>query len=169
MKHPEQFEEFLACCKTQKIKKIHLAELSLLVNPSAADFGSVLIEFEDCMYFITSKYLADTVEEIDEFCVQRIKSLSEILHEITEDDIYKTLSFEDDDISFVTEMVDKLGYFNGLELKTSNYFLFLAVCCPIIIVKASSNEGLKYFMYSHQFGDEEDSYEENYAVLFPEG
>lgn len=169
MKHPEQFEEFLACCKTQKIKKIHLAELCLLVNPSAADFGSVLIEFEDCMYFITSKYLSDAVEEIDEFCVQKIKSLSEIRHEITEDDIYKTLSFEYDDISFVTEMVDKLGYFNGLELKTSNYYLFLAVSCPNLIVKASNNESLKYFLYSHQFGDGEDSYEENYAELFPEG
>ena len=147
MKHPEQFEEFLACCKTRKIKKIHLAELCLLVNPASADFGSVLIEFEDCLYFITSKYQADAVEEIDEFCVQKIKNLSDICHKITEDDIYKTLSFEEDDISFVTEMVDELGYFNGLELKAGNYYLFLIVSCPDLIITASNNEAMRYILY----------------------
>ena len=79
--------------------------------------------------------------------MQKIKNLSDICHKITEDDIYKTLSFEEDNISFVTELVDELGYFNGLELKTGNYYLFLIVSCPNLIVTASNNEAMRYILY----------------------
>ncbi|MGM9601463.1 MAG: hypothetical protein ACI3W5_07765 [Faecousia sp.] len=169
MNNAEQFEEFLHCLRTQKIKKIHLAELCLLVNPSAADFGSIVIEFENSMYWVTSKYLRDSTEDIDEFCAQKIESLEDIRHEITENDIYKTMAFEDKPISFVTELVDEEGYFNGLEFKTANYFLFLTVSWPCIIVHAANGEELKYLLYSHQFGEGDGSLEDGYVELFPEG
>ena len=55
MNNQEQFAEFLHCCREQRVKRIHLAEPCLIVNSSAGDFGSILIEFEQSNYFITSK------------------------------------------------------------------------------------------------------------------
>lgn len=54
MNNQEQFAEFLHCCREQRVKRIHLAEPCLIVNSSAGDFGSILIEFEQSNYFITS-------------------------------------------------------------------------------------------------------------------
>lgn len=171
MNNQEQFYEFLRCCKEQKVRKIHLAEACLIVNPAAGDFGSVVIEFEHCSYFVTSKYLPHKSEDeyINEFCVQRIQSLADIKGEITEEDIYKTLSFEENIPTFVTEMVDEEGYFNGMEWEMENYFLFMLVDCPCIIVNASFDEGTKYLLYSHQFGDDDTPGRDGYVELFPEG
>lgn len=167
MNHPEQFSEFLACCIQQKIKQLHLAQARLIVNPIAADFGGVIMEFEDCMYFLTSKYLADAPEEVNEFCIQKIKSLADIRNEITEADIYKALAY--DDISFVTEMVDEGGYFNGLELETKDFYLFLLVDCPNLIVRVDNDEELKHDLYPHQFGEWDGKCKETSVILFPEG
>lgn len=112
MNNQEQFAEFLHCCREQRVKRIHLAEPCLIVNSSAGDFGSILIEFEQSNYFITSKYLPHQLEdeEIDEFCVKQYERLADLKNDdLLEADIYKTLSSEDATISFLTEMVDARG------------------------------------------------------------
>ena len=80
MNNQEQFAEFLHCCRKQRVKRIHLAEPCLIVNSSAGDFGSILIEFEQSNYFITSKYLPHQPEdeEIDEFCVKQYERLDDL-------------------------------------------------------------------------------------------
>ena len=118
MNNQEQFAEFLHCCREQRVKRIHLAEPCLIVNSSAGDFGSILIEFEQSNYFITSKYLPHQPEdeEIDEFCVRQYEYLADLKDDdLLETDIYKTLSSEDAPISFLAEMVDAEGFFNGME------------------------------------------------------
>lgn len=174
MIHQEQFEEFLHCCKTQSIKKIHLADVDLIVFPYSGDFGGIVIEFENEMYLLTSKYQVDIGDEtIDEFCVTAMASLSDMPDEIKKYGIYKTLSFQENEAAFVTELVDERGYFCGLELKTKHYFLFLNVSTPIIIVCAAEDEDLKYFLCPHQFGEEPETKQKieasEYSVLFPEG
>lgn len=151
MNNPEQFTEFLTHCKLEKIKRLYLADLYMIVNDSSSDFGSIVIEFEDCMYLLTSKYQHCIDEEINEFRVQKIKSLTDIPHEITDGDIYMTISPKE--ISFVTEMVDEDGYFNGLELKMEDFYLFLFVSYPNIIATSDKVDDLKYLMYPAQFSD----------------
>ena len=172
MKNPEQFAEFLQCCKEQHVKNIQLAEVCLLVNPSSGDFGSILIEFERDKYFISSKYLPHKQEdeEIDEFSVKKFASLDDLKAEdLTEEDLYKTISGREIPISFITEMIDADGYFNGIEWKYGDGYLFFIVCCPAIAVFASGNEELKYVNYPHQFGQGSDDFPEDndYVDLFP--
>lgn len=91
MNNQEQFAEFLYCCREQRVKRIHLAEPCLIVNSSAGDFGSILIEFEQSNYFITSKYLPHQLEdeEIDEFCVKQYERLADLKNDdLLEADIY---------------------------------------------------------------------------------
>lgn len=106
MNNQEQFAEFLHCCREQRVKRIHLAEPCLIVNSSAGDFGSILIEFEQSSYFVTSKYLPHQPEdeEIDEFCVRQYECLADLKDDdLLEADIYKTLSSENAPISFLAE------------------------------------------------------------------
>ena len=159
MNNQEQFAEFLYCCREQRVKRIHLAEPCLIVTSSAGDFGSILIEFEQSNYFITSKYLTHQLEdeEIDEFCVKQYERLADLKNDdLLEADIYKTLSSEDATISFLTEMVDAEGFFNGMEWTYGTDYLFFLVSCPIIIVSARVDEELKHLNYPHQFGEEFD-------------
>lgn len=152
----EQFAEFLRCCREQRVKRIHLAEPCLIINPLAGDFGSVLIEFEQSSYFITSKYLPHRPEddEIDELCVKKYKRIDDLREDdLTEADIYKTLSGDDVFLSFLTEMEDADGYLNGLEWKCGSGYLFFIVSCPSIIVSTAANEETKHLLYPHQFGD----------------
>lgn len=159
MNNQEQFTEFLHCCREQRVKRIHLAEPSLIVNSSAGDFGSILIEFEQSNYFITSKYLPRQPEdeEIDEFCVKQYECLADLKDDdLLETDIYKTLSSEDAPISFLAEMVDAEGFFNGMEWTYGTGYLFFLVSCPAIAVFAGADEELKHLNYPHQFGEEFD-------------
>ena len=159
MNNQEQFTEFLHCCREQRVKRIHLAEPCLIVNSSAGDFGSILIEFERSNYFITSKYLPYQPEdtEIDEFRVKKYGCLDDLKDDdLLETDIYKTLSGEDAPISFLAEMVDADGFFNGMEWTYGADYLFFLVSCPAIAVFASADEELKHFNYPHQFGAEFD-------------
>lgn len=159
MNNQEQFAEFLYCCREQRVKRIHLTEPCLIVNSSAGDFGSILIEFEQSSYFITSRCLPHQPEdeEIDEFCVKQYKSLDDLKDDnLLEADIYKTLSGEDAPISFLAEMVDAEGFFNGMEWTYGTDYLFFLVSCPIIIVSARADEELKHLNYPHQFGEEFD-------------
>lgn len=165
----EHFEEFLHCLRTQKIKKIHLAEVCLIVTPAAGDFCSVVLEFEDCMYFVTSKYLVKDNVEIDEIGALKIECLDDIKHEITEDEIYKTLDYENKEISFVMELINEDGYFDGFELKTKDYFLFITVDLPALVFHGSKMESTKALLYSHQFGDLDCDFENDYVEIFPEG
>ena len=173
MNNQYQFEEFLHCCREQQVRNIHLAEACLLVNPSSGDFGSIIIEFERCSYFITSKYLVckPEDEEIDEFRVKKFEQFDELKEDdLTEKDIYKTISGQEYPLEFITEMVDSDGYFNGMEWKYGNGYLFFTVDCPDIVVLASWDEDLKYLTYPHQFGDGDDllSFRDEYYELFPE-
>ena len=155
MNNQEQFAEFLYCCREQRVKRIHLAEPCLIVNSSAGDLGSILIEFEQSSHFITSKYLPHQLEdeEIDEFCVKQNKSLDDLKDDdLLEADIYKTLSSEDATISFLTEMVDAEGFFNGMEWTYGTDYLFFLVSCPAIAAFAGADEELKHLNYPHQFG-----------------
>ena len=159
MNNREQFAEFLRCCREQHAKRIHLAEPCLIVNPLAGDFGSILIEFEQSSYFITSKYLPHKPgdEEIDEFCVKKYEHLDDLKNDgLLEADIYKTLSGDDVPISFLTKMLDTDGHFNGMEWKYGPSYLFFLVSCPAIAVFARADEELKHFNYPHQFGAEFD-------------
>lgn len=159
MNNQEQFTEFLHCCREQRVKRIHLAEPSLIVNSSAGDFGSILIEFEQSNYFITSKYLPRQPEdeEIDEFCVKQYECLADLKDDdLLETDIYKTLSSEDAPISFLAEMVDAEGFFNGMEWTYGADYLFFLAFCPAIAVFAGADEELKHLNYPHQFGEEFD-------------
>ena len=159
MNNQEQFAEFLQCCREQRVKRIHLAEPCLIVNSSAGDFGSILIEFEQSNYFITSKVLPHQPEdeETDEFCVKQYECLADLkADDLSEADIYKTLSSEDAPISFLTEMVDAKGFFNGMEWKYGSDYLFFLVFCPVIAVFARADEELKHLNYPHQFGEEFD-------------
>ena len=91
MNNQEQFAEFLHCCREQRVKRIHLAEPCLIVNSSAGDFGSILIELEQSNYFITSKYMQHQPEdeEIDEFCVKQYERLADLKDDdLLEADIY---------------------------------------------------------------------------------
>ena len=137
------------------------------------DFGSIIIEFERCSYFITSKYLPHKPEdeEIDEFCVKKFEQFDELKEDkLTEADIYKTISGQEYPLEFITEMVDSDGYFNGMEWKYANGYLFFTVSCLIIIVHAAWDEELKYFIYPHQFGDGDGflANRNEYYELFPE-
>ena len=159
MNNQEQFAEFLHCCRERRVKRIHLAEPCLIVNSSAGDFGSILIEFEQSSYFITSKYLPHQPEdeEIDEFCVKQYERLADLKDDdLLETDIYKTLSSEDAPISFLAEMVDAEGFFNGMEWTYGTGHLFFLVSCPAIAVFAGADEELKHLNYPHQFGEEFD-------------
>ena len=159
MNNQEQFAEFLHCCREQRVKRIHLAEPCLIVNSSAGDFGSILIEFEQSNYFITSKYLPHQLEdeEIDEFCVKQYERLADLKNDdLLEADIYKTLSSEDAPILFLAEMVDAEGFFNGMEWTYGTDYLFFLVSCPAIAVFAGADEELKHLNYPHQFGEEFD-------------
>ena len=133
MNNQEQFAEFLHCCREQRVKRIHLAEPCLIVNSSAGDFGSILIEFEQSNYFITSKCLPHQPEdeEIDEFCVRQYECLADLKDDdLLEADIYKTLSSEDAPISFLAEMVDAKGFFNGMEWTYGTDYLFFFGLLP---------------------------------------
>lgn len=168
-----RFTEFLCCCKEQRVKRIHLAEPCLLFNPAAGDFGSIIIEFERCKYFITSKYLPHKAEdeEINEFCVKKFEQLSELKEDdLTEKDIYKTISAQEHPMEFITEMVDSDGYFNGMEWKYEDGYLFFTVSCPVIVVHAAFDEELKHLLYSHQFGETYDppAGKNEYYELFSE-
>lgn len=174
MNHQEQFTEFLCYCREQCVKRIHLAELCLLVNPSAGDFGSIIVEFDRCRYFITSRYLLRTPEEeeIDEFCVKKFEQFSELKEEDwTERDIYKTLSPQAHPLEFVTALVDADGHFNGMEWKYADGYLFFLVSCPVIAVHAAFDEELKHLVYPHRFGEACKPLTAGYAYfeLFPEG
>lgn len=172
MIHSEQFAQFLRCCKEQRVQSIHLADAFLLVNPASGDFGSVIIEFDRCNYLLTSKYRLHELdgEEIDEFSVKEFKLFSALEEDgLTESDIYKTLSAQKHSIEFITEMVDEDGYFNGMEWKYDDGYLFFTVSCPEIAVFAAYDEELKYFGYPHQFGEDYDSPSDSrgYYELFP--
>ena len=172
MNNQEQFAEFLHCCREQRVKRIHLAEPCLIVNSSAGDFGSILVEFEQSNYFITSKYLPHQPEdeEIDEFCVRQYECLADLKDDdLLEADIYKTLSSEDAPISFLAEMVDTEGFFNGMEWTYGTDYLFFLASCPIITVSARADEELKHLNYPHQFGEKFDPLPNHGEpfVLFP--
>ena len=171
MKNAEQFAEFLRCCKEQCVKNIRFAELSLLVNPSAGDFRSIILEFDRCNYLITSNHLMSQSEndDINEFCVKKIEQIDELReYGLTEKDIYKIISAQEHSVTFITEMVDSNGYFDGMEWKYDDGYLFFTVCAPIIAVYAAFDEKLKYMLYSHQFGIDRNPITDNdgYYALF---
>ena len=173
MNNQEQFTEFLRCCREQRATCIHLAELSLLVNPSAGDFGSIILEFGRCKYFVTSKYLPHTPddEEIDEFCVKKFEQFSELQEDgLSEKGIYKTISAQEHPLEFLTELVDADGHFNGMEWKYEDGYLFFTVSCPVIVAHAAFDEELKHLLYPHQFGESSNSPLRNhkYYELFPD-
>ncbi len=174
MNNQEQFEEFLRCCKEQRVKRMQLAEPALFANPAAADFGAILIEFEHSNYLVTAKYRLHPSESdgLDEFRVKKYEHMDDLKEDdLTEADIYMTLAEHAAPITFITEMIDEYGRFNGMEWKYTDGYLFLLVSCPIIIVSAAYDEGLKYLLYPHQFSIESDllEYNDAHPVLFPEG
>lgn len=172
MNNSADFHEFFCYCKTKRIVSIQLAEANLIANPASGDFGSIVVEFQDCVFFITAKGWENALTDddpINEFCIQRFKSLDDISDEITKNDVYTTISGEDSAIRFLAELVDAQGYFSGMELKVHDFYLFILVDCPCIVVTASYNEELKYFLYPHQFPDYPDFESSEYVMLFPEG
>ena len=90
--------------------------------------------------------------------------------DLLEADIYKTLSSEDAPISFLAEMVDAKGFFNGMEWTYGTDYLFFLVSCPAIAVFAGADEELKHLNYPHQFGEEFDPLPNRGEpfVLFPD-
>lgn len=174
MNNQEQFSEFLHCCKEHRVKRMQLAEPSLFANPAAADFGAILIEFEHSNYLVTAKYRLHPSESdgLDEFRVKKYEHMDDLKEDdLTEADIYMTLAERAAPITFITEMVDEDGRFNGMEWKYADGHLFFVVSNPVIIVSASYDEELKRLLYTHQFGSGSDLIEddENYPLLFPEG
>lgn len=174
MNNQEQFEEFLRCCKEQRVKRMQLAEPALFANPAAADFGAILIEFEHSSYLITAKYRLHLPEHegMDEFRIKRYERMDDLKEDdLTEADIYMTLAERAAPITFITEMVDEDGRFNGMEWKYADGYLFFVVSNPVIIVSAAYDEELKYLLYPHQFSIESDllEYDDAHPVLFPEG
>ena len=80
------------------------------------------------------------------------------------------MSSEDAPISFLAEMVDGKGFFNGMEWTYGVDYLFFLVSCPAIAVLARVDEELKHFNYPHQFGEEFDPLPNRGEpfVLFPD-
>ena len=168
MKNPDQFFEFLRICKEQHVKYIHLLGLDLLVNPSSGDFGSIIIEFERCNYLITANHMHHQSEnnEINEFAVKKLDQA----YDLAQTDVYRTISAQEHSVKFITEMIDSNGYFDSMEWKYDDGYLFFTVCCPIIAVHADFDERLKYMLYSHQFGEDftPSSDNDKYYELFPD-
>lgn len=174
MNNQEQFNEFLHCCKEQRVKRMQLAEPALFANTAAADFGAFLIEFEHSSYLVTAnnRLHSPECEGMDEFRVKKYEHMDDLKEDdLTEADIYMTLAERAAPITFITEMVDEDGRFNGMEWKYADGYLFLLVSCSVIIVSAAYDEELKYLLYPHQFSIESNllEYNDAHPVLFPEG
>lgn len=162
MNHQGMVNDFLDHCRHGHIKKVHCANVSLLANTASGDFEHVYLEFDDCCFDITTRLVLETKEDaIRELHISRIDDLTEIQAKI-----FKTISCEQHSIEFVTELVDEYGSFDGIELKTGSYYLFLLAMEDDIAVTASVNEWLKHELYSHQFGRGHDPMEREYVLLF---
>ena len=77
MQNREKFSEFISYCQNNRIRKIHLIEPILFVNPSSADFGYIIFVFEHCVFVAAPCFVTDTGED-PEFDMKKFDKIDDV-------------------------------------------------------------------------------------------
>lgn len=141
MQNREKFSEFISYCQNNRIRKIHLIEPILFVNPSSADFGYIIFVFEHCVFVAAPCFVTDTGED-PEFDMKKFDKIDDVAKAgIDLCNIYMTFENNDGSLKFCREMNDSVdGSLWGTEWKCSKGYLHFFASDTAIIVTATESD-----------------------------